>query len=257
VSVEIVVPVKQVPDLVEELEIAPDGKGLARDWLRYRVNEFDEQALEEALLLKEEHGGRVTVVAPDVGGVDETLYTCLAKGADRAVKVTGDFGGALSSHEAARILAQVIRGLGADLILTGVQAVDDLDGQLGPILASLLGLPQVGVVTGVALEDGRAVVRKEYAGGLMAELEVDLPAVLGIQASRQPPRYAPVSRVRQAMKAGGLEVVQAAPAGVRGPEVLRMFKPESGAHAEMLAGDAEEVADRIVAILAERGLLKG
>ena len=91
----------------------------------------------------------------------------------------------------------------------------------------------------------------------MAELEVDLPAVLGIQAAREAPRYAPVSKVRQVMKTQKLEEVQAPAVGVgAGSTVSRLAKPETGGRAEILEGSPEEVADRLVAILAERGFAK-
>lgn len=253
----IIVPVKQVPDLVEDLEIDQSGKALDRDWLKFKINEFDEHALEEALLLKEAHGGQVTVLALDTGEVDETLYTCLAKGADRAVKIVGDFEAGVTSHQAARLLTAAIGGIPHDLVLTGVQAVDDLDGQVGPLLAAELGVPNVSVVTGVEVNGHTATVRKEFAGGLMAEIEVDLPAVLGIQAAKQPPRYAPISRVRQVMKTAAIEEVEAADAGDPGIAIRRMYKPEAATHAEMLEGDPDGVADRIVRILREKGVLKG
>lgn len=256
---EIVVPVKMVPDLVEELEVDASGSALDRTFLKLRINEFDEHALEEALLLKAKHGGSVTVISLDTGEVDETLFTCLAKGADRAIKVTGEFEDGVSSHTAAGILAQVLGSVRYDLILTGVQAADDRDGQVGILLASALDLPHVSVVSGVELvADGKAVtVRQEYSGGVMAELEVDLPAVLGIQAAREAPRYAPVSKVRQAMKTQKLEEVAAPAVEVgAGSTVSRLSKPEAGGRAEILEGSSEEIAERLTAILGERGLLK-
>src|SRR3990172_7669418 len=116
----IAVPVKMVPDLVEELEVDSTGCALDRSFLKLKLNEFDEHALEEALLLKAKHGGTVTVIALDTGEVEEALFTCLAKGADRAIKITGEFEGGVSSHGAAAVLAAVLRSLPHDLILTGV-----------------------------------------------------------------------------------------------------------------------------------------
>jgi electron transfer flavoprotein beta subunit len=255
---EIVVPVKMVPDLVEELEIDAEGRDLDRALLKLRLNEFDEHAVEEALALKDAHGARVTVLALDTADVDEPLFTCLAKGADRAIKVRGDFAGPVSSHAAAAAFAHALRSVPHDLVLTGVQAADDRDGQVGPLLAEALGLPHVSVVSGVEPAGGRAVsARQEYAGGVMAELEVDLPCVLGIQAARQAPRYAPVSRVRQTMKTAKLDEI-AAPGELpgAGSTVTRMSKPETGGRAEMLEGSPEEIAGRLLAIFRERGVLR-
>ncbi len=251
----IIVLIKQVPDLVEELEIDSSGKDLDREWLKYKVNEFDDHALEEALLLKEDQGGTVTAMALDGQDVDKALYAAAAKGADRVVKVTGA-GDNPSNHEAAKAFANAISGMDYDLILTGVQSVEDRDGQLPVLVAEYLGLPHVSVVSGLQVENGKAVVHKEYGGGMMAELEVDLPAVLGIQAARETPRYVPVARVRRAMRSTDLEEVSAGDVGASaGSEVARMFKPETGAGAEMLEGSAEEVADKIIAVLKEKGIL--
>ena len=251
----IIVPIKQVPDLVEELEVDASGKDLDREYLKYKINEFDDHALEEALQLKEQSGGEVTAIALDIEGIDKTLFTAAAKGADRLVKVTGDFPPGTSTHVAAKALAGAIAEMSYDLILTGVQAADDRDGQLPGVLAAYLDLPQVGVVTGVEADGGKLTVHKEYAGGLMAELEVELPAVLGIQAARETPRYAPVSRVRQMMKKTMIdEIAATASDATTGSTVSRVFKPDKGAGAEMLDGSPEAIVDKLVAVLKEKGI---
>lgn len=252
----IIVPIKQVPDLVEELELNSDETDVDREFIKFVTNEFDEHAVEEALLVKEATGATVTVVALDDPDVDQTLYTALAKGADRAVKLTGTSDGWIDSHTRAKIFGEWIKGESYDLVMSGVQAADDLDGQTPMLLAHELGVPHVSVVVGVEAKDGAAKVTQEFGGGRSAELEVQLPAVLGIQAARQAPRYAPITRVRQAMQAGGLEEVPAsAPSASSGITVRKMYKPESAGHAEMIKGSAEEVADKIVELLRSRGLI--
>lgn len=254
----IIVPVKQVPDLVEELEINDEGTDLERDMLKYRMNEWDESALEEALQLKELHGGAVTVLTVISGDadVDEMLYTCVEKGADRVVKVIGDFTEPPDSHRTARALAAAMRDMPCDLVLTGVQAADDLDGQVGVLLATCLDLPHISVVSGIEVDPAAhtATVHQEYAGGVMATFEVDLPVVLGVQAARAVPRYAPVSRVRQAMKTARIEEIEVSVAVGSGVTVRRMFKPEAAGHAEMLEGEPEEIVERVIEILRERGV---
>lgn len=254
---EFVVLLKQVPDLAEELEIDSSGRELARDWMSYVTSEWDEYALEEALQLRDLAGGTVTCLALDTGSVDELLATCLARGADRVVKV-GSFERPPDTHASAAAFAAALGTIGHDLILVGVQAIDDLDGQLGPVLAAGLGLPHVSVVTHIAVgADGTTVTaNQEYAGGLVAEFEVDLPAVLGVQTSREAPRYAPVSRVRQLMKTASIEALDA-PSGAGGGLIVESLSvPEVGGHAEMIGGDAAAVASRIAEILAERGVVK-
>lgn len=254
----IVVPMKAVPDLVEEIELTDDETGIDREFLTFVLNEWDAQALEEALLVKDASGAEVVAVGlagdPDI---DQALYTAVAKGADAAVKVAGAGEGAATSARAA-VLAAYLRSEPADLVITGVQAPDDLDGQLPPMLAAHLGLPHVSVVVGVEAGEGAVTVRQEFAGGRSHELEVSLPAVIGVQAAREAPRYAPITRIRQAMQAGGLREAEVEAAGAApAPSVRRMRRPEAAGHAEMLTGDADEVAAQIADLLRERGLVKG
>ncbi|NQU11795.1 electron transfer flavoprotein subunit beta/FixA family protein [bacterium] len=254
----ILILLRMVPDVVEELEVAADGKSLDTSFLRTILNERDEHALEEALLLKEKYGGTVTAVALAADEIDDVLFTALAKGADRAAKVTGGEPAA-GTRSAARLLAAVIPGLPpADLILTGVQAADDLDGQTGPVLAQRLGLPYLGIVTQVTADAAAktATVLREFAGGVRGEFEVPLPAVLGIQSAEKPPRYVPVAKVRAAMKSQKIEDL-AAPSPAAEPTVAiqKMAKPEVTGGAEILEGSPEEVAAKLCEVLAARGVL--
>lgn len=253
---DIAVLIKFVPDLVEELEIDANGAALDRTFLRLIINEFDDHAIEQAILLKERGGGRVTVVTPDVEGAEDVLYTAAAKGADRLIKLRGDFEAGVNSHALARALATVLKDLHPDLVLTGVQAHDDLDGPVGPLLADYLSMPCVGYVAGVIVSEGKCAVRKEYPGGLIAEMEVELPAVLGIQAAEKPPRYIVTSLITQAMKTARIEEIEAGEfdSGGAAP-VARMSRLEAAAHAEMIEGEVDQVANALVVLLKERGLL--
>ncbi|MEE9372269.1 MAG: hypothetical protein V3V00_04375 [Saprospiraceae bacterium] len=245
----IIVPIKQVPDLVEELEIDSSGKDLDREWLKFKVNEFDDHALEEALLLKEESGGTVTAIALDSNDIDKALYAAAAKGADKVVKVTG-LDGNVSNHEAAKVLANAIGEMSPDLVLTGVQSVEDRDGQLGVLLAHYLKAPHISVVTGVSINGDSVTVNKEYGGGLVAEFEASTPIVLGIQAARETPRYVPVAKVRRAMRSTDMVEVAAGEAGVSaGTSISRMFKPEGGGSAEMLTGSTDDIANKLAEII--------
>jgi electron transfer flavoprotein beta subunit len=245
-----------VPDLVEELEIADSGTALDRTWLRLIINEFDDHSIEQAILLKEKSGGEVTVIAPDVEGMDDVLFTAGAKGADHLIKMIGEFEDGINNHALARAYTSVINNLNPDLILTGVQANDDLDGSIGPFLAEFLGIEYVGYVSGVSLADSKVIVQKEYPGGLLAEMEVSLPAVLGIQASEEPPRYVAVSKVRQVMKTANIEEVEIPELDSSGGlDVNSMYLPEAAERAEMIDGDEEEIAAKLVDIFKDIGIL--
>lgn len=257
----IIVAMKQLPDLVEELEVDSSGSDVDREFVKFVPNEWDEQALEEALLIKDSTGAEVVAVGFDEPDIDQTLYTAVARGADKVVKLTGVGSGEgwLSTRDRARILAEWLEGQQYDLIMTGVQAADDLDGQLAGVLAARLGLPHAAVVVRVDAKDGFVSVAQELGGGASVEEEIQLPAVIGMQTARQTPRYAPITRVRQAMQAGGLDEVAASsdpqgwPAGMT---IKRLFPPEKTGRAEMIEGDADAVADRIIEILRSRGLVK-
>jgi electron transfer flavoprotein beta subunit len=252
---KIAVPVKFVPDLVEELTIDPSGTALDTTWLRLIINEFDDHAVEQAILLKEKSGGEVTVISYDAEGVDDFLFASAAKGADHLIKLTGDFTN-LNNHALARAYAELFKEAKPDLILTGVQAHNDLDGSVGPLLAEHLELPYVGYVAGVSISGDKAVVRKEYSGGLVAEIEVNLPAVLGIQAAEQPPRYIAYSKIRQVMSTAKIEEKPVADLDLSGgSSVTRMYQPEVATRATMLEGGTDEIADKLVSIFKELGTL--
>ena len=252
----IVVPVKIVPDLVEELVIDESGVSLDAMELSLCLNELDDHAIEQAILLRESDGSHVTVIIPDMEEADNVFFNAAAKGADQLIRLAGDFDELMTNHAYARILMPVMHDLAPDLILTGVQAHDDLDGQLGPLLAEHLQFPYVGYVAGIRYVNGKAAVLKEFPGGLTAELAVDLPAVIGIQAAEQPPRYVAFSRVRQAMKTAAIdERVAIDPDQSEPVNVNRLYHPESGKRAMMIDGEADEVATQLVALLIERGYL--
>jgi len=258
---KILVLMKMVPDIVEELEVASDGTSLDQEYLRFIVNERDDYALEQALILKDRLGADVTVVAPEASEVDDVLHTALAKGADRVVKVSGIDEGAGTRAMASALVATLpaIPGvLPADLVLSGCQAIDDLDGFVAPLLAGSLELPYLGLVSRLSVDPGagKAIASKEYSGGVLGQYEVALPAFIGIQGCEKPPRYVPIAKVRAAMAAGGIDTVAAASGPTTAPlEVTAMAKPTETGHAEMLEGSVPDVAEKVADILADRGLL--
>ena len=240
--------------------MAPDSPALDAEYLRFKLSDPDEHALEQALLLKEKHGGTVTVVALDAPEVDDVLFTALAKGATRAVKLGGDWT-RLQSFAAGQILAGFLREAGPALtgdalVLLRSQAIDDLEGEIGPYLAEELGLPYAGVVTGVTVDGSALSIVKEFAGGLRGEFALPLPAVLGIQSAEKPPRYVPIAKVRAVMKSAKIEIVEVAPPDRLARFALeRMYKPEAAGRAQMLAGTPEAVADQLVEVLAQQSLI--
>lgn len=251
----IVVPVKLIPDLVEELNIDAEGKDFDRTWMRLVINELDLHAVEQAILLKETLSAEVIVIAPDVEGVEDVLFSAAAAGADRLIRIAG-LGEGFNNHDLAHACQPILADLKPDLVLTGVQAHDDLDGQFGPILAESLGYPYVGYIAGMNKENGSMLMRKEFPGGLVANFRVQLPAVVGIQAASSPPRYIAFSRVRQARNTAAIEDVQAAEFDLGGaPEIDHMFQPEVGEKAQMFTGSLEEISARMIEIFKDNSLI--
>ena len=257
---KIAVVVRQVPDLIEPVEIADSGKAVDLEGAAFRANEADDLALEQAILIKEKFGpSAVTVVALDFGDIDNTLYAAAAKGADRIIKIPYDQAQPPAPKQAAAMYAEVIRSLGADLVLVGTYAHDELESTLAPLVALKLDLPFVGVVRGVrpSADGSSATVFKEFPGAAVAKMNVKLPALLGILSADEPPRYVPVSRIRSAMKTAKIEEQEVGAAALTSVATIqRLHHPAVGQRAEILQGSVDQVAAKIVSILREKGVLK-
>jgi electron transfer flavoprotein beta subunit len=248
--VKTLVCVKQVRVLGDEVEFTGDGLDVDPDYVDLALNEWDTYATEEALRLREAHGGEVVVVTCGSEESEAALRRCLAMGADRAVRVEGEPGA--DPIAVARALADVVRDEQADLVLCGVQSSDAVQAATGTALAELLGLPRVAVVAKLEHDPraARTVVHRELEGGLVDVVEVDTPAVLTIQTGINEPRYANLRAIKQAEQVE-IQVRQAA-AGAASSRVRRMFVPSRGEGAEMLGDDPAAVARRIAEIVKER-----
>lgn len=264
----IIVLLKQVPDLVEDLEIAEDGKSLNREWIKLILSEPDDHALEQALVLKEKIGGVVRVFVLEQQEDNDLLYTAIAKGADSATKILGDFSQGVTSHCSAQAFHKALANIPFDMIITGSQAIDDFDGQMGAFLASYLNVPYVSVLSEIQLEESSrsVLVSKEFPGGNHAEISVQLPAVFGVQSAPQPPRYVPIAKIRQAMKTSTLdeikleELIETMQDGgipvERQISVSAMFKPEMTGNVEFIEGTSSDIVRRLIDIFSEKGLVK-
>jgi electron transfer flavoprotein beta subunit len=155
----------------------------------------------------------------------------------------------------ARWLAEAIKDIAPDIVFTGVQASNDLDGQIGPMMAAYLDMPYIGGVSSVDVSGDTATVNKEFAGGVGAKYEVSLPMVVGVQAAAKPPRYAPISKVRQIAQTAEIEEISPSDDGTgAGLTMKKMDPPVFAGHAEMFEGSSKEIAAQIVDLLKSRGL---
>jgi electron transfer flavoprotein beta subunit len=259
---EILVCVKKVPDTADaEVVLRPDGKGIREDDLAFGINEWDNYAVEEAIRIKETHGGRVTVAT--IGGADseDVLRRCLAMGADEGVLVDGAPFAGSDPYGIARGLRGVVAKGAYDLVLAGAQAADDGFGMVAPVLAGYLGWPHATLVTSIALEGTKATVARELEGGLEESLGIRLPAVLSIQTGINEPRYVSIMGIRK-VRAKEIPVLDLAAVGLAAGEVgananlvreICLGVPPAGKEAEMIKGTPAEIAQRILDIVRERG----
>ena len=260
---KILVAVKQVAALDEDFEIRADGKDVDPDFLVRDLNEWDDYSLEEAMKIKEAAAAPVEVVAVCIGpdDADEALRKCLAKGADRAIRVWDDAIEGSDSIAVARLIAAVATREAPDLLFAGVQSSDHTFASTGIATAALLDWPHAAVVTSFSYTPGAgtAVFRRELEGGVLHEMQIECPAVLTIQLGINTPRYASLRSIKQAA-AKPIEVLSLEDLGVAAAHVgeggslsrvRRMYIPEKG-RAEMIEGTVEEKAARLAQIIKDR-----
>jgi electron transfer flavoprotein beta subunit len=261
---DIVVCVKHVPETAEaELKIDASGKAIDKTGLVYDINEWDDYALEEAVRLKEKQGGTVTAITIGPEDSDSTLRKCLARGADKAIRMTDSKFVGSDGYAIAKILHTAVKTLHFDMILTGMQAGDDGMAMVGPILAEMLKIPHATMVKKMELGTGTAKVNRELEGGLEEQVEVKLPALFSVQTGINEPRYVSIMGIRKAMQKE-IKVMTLADTGLTendvGPSgswsrIEKMYVPPVEKQAEFLKGSPDEVAARIAEILKSRGLI--
>jgi len=261
---DIVVCVKHVPETAEaELKIDATGKAIEKTGLVYDINEWDDYALEEAVRIKEKQGGTVTAITIGTEDSDSTLRKCLARGADKAIRLTDPKFEGSDGYAIAKVLHSVIKTLHFDIILTGMQAGDDGNAMVGPILAEMLKIPHATMVKKMELGTSVAKVNRELEGGLEEQVEVKLPALFSVQTGINEPRYVSIMGIRKAMQKEiklmtladtGLTENDVGPAG-SWSRIEKLYVPPVEKQAEILKGSPEEVATKIAGILRSRGLI--
>ena len=261
---DIIVCVKHVPETAEaELKIDASGKSIEKTGLVYDINEWDDYALEEAVRIKEKQGGTVTAITIGTEDSDSTLRKCLARGADTAIRLADPKFQDSDAYAIAKILHSVIKNLPYDLIFTGLQAGDDGNAAVGPILAQLLGIPHATMVKKIELATDTVKVNRELEGGLEEQLEIKLPALFTVSTGINEPRYVSIMGIRKAMQKE-IKTMTLADTGLTEADVGeagswlkidRLYVPPVEKQAEFLKGTPDEIATRITEILKSRGLI--
>jgi electron transfer flavoprotein beta subunit len=221
-----------------------------RTWIReadasFEMNEPDAYALEEALRLKEKHGGEVVVCAAGPARTAQVIREALARGADRAIHVEHDDFGAADAFGVAGALADAMREEAFDLVLTGLQSDDQGHAQVGVVLAERLGIPHATIIMEVRVEDGRMRVKRELEGGWFQWIVLPLPALLTIQSGINQLRYATLKGIMAAKKK---EVRKVTPAGpiVATQRIAALYVPERSKQTHMITGTPADAARELV-----------
>jgi electron transfer flavoprotein beta subunit len=233
----------------------------AKTWIReqdvsYEMNEPDAYALEEALRLREKHGGEVVVCSAGPSRVQQVIREALARGADRALHVEDDGLGAADAFAIADALAQAMAGEAFDLVLTGLQSDDQGHAATGVVLAERLGTPHSTIIMDVQVQPsasgqgGSLRVKRELEGGWFQWIAMPLPAVLTIQSGINQLRYATLKGIMAAKKKEIKKVP--VPAGIqRVQQVVGLGVPTKSKQTRMIAGSAAEAAKELVRRLRE------
>ncbi len=250
---KIIVAIKQVPERDAQIRIDASAKWIEESGLQYALNESDAYALEEALQLKEKHGGEVVALTAGPERVGPTIREALAKGADRAIHIDCADLGSRDALGVARLLAAAVKPEAPDLILTGLQSDDLGQGQTGVILAELLGLPHTSLNLHVHKPDSgipetRLKVKRELEEGWFQFIELPTPAVLTIQSGGSKLRYATLMGIKRA-KTKEVRVLPAAELAVDAAPVAileRVALPQKQKSTQMLPGTPKEAAAALV-----------
>jgi electron transfer flavoprotein beta subunit len=247
----IAVCIKQVPSPESRVRVNAAGTWIREEDVSWTLNEPDAYALEEALRLKETHGGEVIVLSAGPARVAIVLREALARGADRAVHVVTDRPeSAADPQVTATMLAEVLTDAGADLVLTGLQSDDYGFAQVGVLLAEQLGISHATIVMNVEIGDGRVRVKRELEGGMFQWLTMPLPAALTIQSGINQLRYATLRGIMAAKKKE-LRTIPA-PRVAPSQRILNVSPVSRRTGTRLLDGTPAEAAAMLANLLSQR-----
>jgi electron transfer flavoprotein beta subunit len=243
--VKIAVCIKQVPTRDWQPRLTDDKTWIREQDASFEMNEPDAYALEEALRLKETHGGEVVVCSAGPSRVAQVIREALARGADRAIHVEDDGLASADAFVTCNALAAAMQDEQFDLILTGLQSDDQGFAQVGVILAERLGRPHATIIMEVQVEGSSLRVKRELEGGWFQWVAMPLPAVLTIQSGINQLRYATLKGIMAAKKKE-VRVVTAPAAAQPRQAIVAMYAPEKSKKTQIIEGGAAEAAQELV-----------
>ena len=249
---KIAVCIKQVPTREWQPRLNDDKTWIREGDASFEMNEPDAYALEEALRLKEKHGGEVVVCSAGPARVAQVIREALARGADRAIHVEDDGLASADAFTTSAALAAAMQDERFDLTLTGLQSDDQGFAQVGVILAEKMGQPHATIIMEVEVTEANKGLRdkRELEGGWFQWVAMPLPAVLTIQSGINQLRYATLKGIMAAKKK---EIRKAAvPAGASAKQkISALYVPEKGKKTQLIAGSPAEAAKELVRKLRE------
>ena len=242
----IIVCIKQVPAKDAPLSIA--GNWIRESDIGFEMNEPDSYALEEALRLKEKHGGEVIALSMGPERVKQTIKEALAKGADRGIHIADTNFAQLDPLGSAKSLAAAIQQQKHDLVLTGLQSDDHGFGQTGVLLAGVLDVPHATIIMAIDVDGQKMRLKRELEAGWFQHMECPLPAVLTIQSGINKVRYATLKGIMAAKKKEITTIARESLGVSTEPtqRVERIYVPTKTKKTEFLTGTPKEVAGKLV-----------
>lgn len=248
----ILVCLKQTFDTEEKI-VLENGK-VKEEGVQFIINPYDEYAVEEAIVLRDKLGGKVTLLTLGPARAEEAIRKALAMGADEAIHINDEtlFG---DESTAAKVLAKAIEGQTYDIILAGNQAVDDGSGQVAVRLAELLGIPHISTITKLEV-DGTHVRAERDAEGDVEVVEADLPVLVTAQQGLNEPRYPSLIGIRKANKKP-LSRLTASDLGISAAdvaaqtEIREIYLPPAKTGGRILEGELDDQVKQLVHLLHE------
>ena len=247
---KIAVCIKQVPTREWQPRLNDDKTWIREQDASYEMNEPDAYALEEALRLREQHGGEVVVCSAGPARVQQVIREALARGADRAIHVEDDRLAAADAFVTADALAAAMTDERFDLVLTGLQSDDQGQAQTGVVLAERLAMPHSTIIMDVQISDSSLKVKRELEGGWFQWIAMPLPALLTIQSGINQLRYATLKGIMAAKKKEIRKL--ALPSGLAASQtIVALAVPTRSKKTELISGATPEAAKELVRRLRE------
>ncbi len=249
----ILVCIKQIPDMESKFKVNGDGTWYDSADLAWRMNEYDEYAVEQAVQLKETTGADLTVLCIGPDRVKETMKKALAMGCDRGVHVVDDESFKKDPFLIASIIAEFAGPKNFDLIFTGMQSQDRGSAQVGVLVAEMLEIPCATTIVGFSFENGVISVKRELEGGAKAKVTASVPALVTCQLGLNSPRYLTLPNILKAKKKELLAIPVAELLKAQAlEETTSLYFPEKKGTGLILEGDVADLADQLIKILKEK-----